>query len=45
MNHDYFESLIVSLVFEKFPKEMQDFLSSIMLTPAETVITGEVMAT
>ena len=43
MNHEYFEASITSSSFEKFPKEMQELLSSIMSVPAETMITREEM--
>jgi len=44
MNHEYFEALIVDSTFEKFPKETQESLSSIMPTLVETVIIREAMA-
>jgi len=33
MNHEYFKALIMSSEFEKFPKEMHELLSSIVLMP------------
>lgn len=45
MNLGYFEVLVASLVFEKFPKETQEILTGIMSTPVETTSVGEVMAT
>ena len=43
MNREKFEALIVSLAFERFPKETQEFFTSIMSMPVETVIIGEAM--
>jgi len=41
---EYFEALIESSTFKKLPKEIQEFLSSIMSLPAETSIGGEALA-
>lgn len=43
INHENSEALIASLVLERFPKEMQDLLSNIMLAPVETVSEQEAM--
>jgi len=43
MNPDIFEALIASSMFEKFPMETQELVSSIMLMPAKTVSAGEEM--
>lgn len=44
MNCEYFEPLIVSLAFEKFPKEIEELLSSIMSLPAKTAVDEEAMS-
>ena len=45
MNLDYFEALVVILVFERLPKEIQELLTGIMLAPVEAASVGEEMAT
>ena len=37
MNHEHYELLIASLVFETLPKETQDFLQNIMSVPTEAI--------
>lgn len=45
MNHEKFEALIASSMFERLPKEIQEFFPSIMSVPTKTVNAGEVMTT
>lgn len=44
MNYEYFVAFISISTFEKFPKEMHEFLSSIMSVSVETMSAREVVA-